>query len=89
MLTQSLVKYQKPKENPQTSTKILVHENEKNSRQHCKENPPITPINDEQIVKINGINSNSDIIKVKRWLEMYGELQDDIAFNIVEWMSSF
>ena len=31
------------------------------------------------IISVNGINSNSDITKIRTWLELYGELLNDIT----------
>ena len=36
---------------------------------------------DIQTVTINGIESKSDITKVKKWLQMYGDLQSEITEN--------
>ena len=39
---------------------------------------------DTQQVRINGISCNSDIAKVKKWLELYGELRSDITEDIIQ-----
>ena len=47
------------------------------SRRDCNQNP--NQEQETQQVKINGISCNSDISKVKKWLELYGELRSDIT----------
>ena len=37
------------------------------------------PIDKEQIIRINDITTSSDVTKVKKWLESYGELLNDIT----------
>ena len=50
-----------------------------NARQQRQRQSPSEPNDEIQTVRINGINCNSDAIKVKIWLALYGELLSDIT----------
>ena len=47
-----------------------------NARRH-QHNQQVYP--EEKLVKINGITTSSDITKVRKWLQLYGELVTDIT----------
>ena len=74
-MPKSQEKINKPYTKP-TSNGKKGNETRKNQNNHYHQ--PNQPIEEIQIVKINGIESNSDIEKVKKWLALYGELLSEI-----------
>ena len=56
-----------------------INKTNTNTKHHNKTYQGEPPAPDEQTVRINGINSISDVAKVKKWLQQYGELLNEIT----------
>ena len=65
-----------PNPNPRNETRSKISLQDKHAQ---NQNPRQSTEPEDQIVRINGINSSSDVTKVKKWLQLYGELINDIT----------